>query len=317
MNNTFFKYLLLSFTIISSFLSCKDDMGLAIEIEIPAKESKLVVNSTFSPSLDTIYLELGNSIHIFDTISKPLIKDATVILRSNTGLVNTFIYNNEKQKYFLDYIPETGIEYTLSVEKEGYNNVIAKDTVPKKIEIEDYSIINVAEVDEAGGLYSKVTINFTDPANEKNYYEIAITDTLNNYYDDGIYTYDNIITNEAYYPSIISFEVSTPKYLPFSDLQIDGNKTSISIFYFLGGVLDNGTTYISEHSINVHLRSVSEQYYKFHSRLLQHKYNQKDDIIFGMSEPLNAYSNIENGFGVFAAYNEDVIIIKIDEIKID
>jgi hypothetical protein len=57
-----------------------------------------------------------------------------------------------------------------------------------------------------------------------------------------------------------------------------------------------------ETSSTVILRTISEDYYKYKTTLQQQNHLSGDPF----AQPLNIYNNIENGFGVFAGYNESI-----------
>ncbi|OQY03927.1 MAG: hypothetical protein B6I20_04105, partial [Bacteroidetes bacterium 4572_117] len=145
-----------------------------------------------------------------------------------------------------------------------------------------------------------------------NYYEIGLKIKEAKQFER-IYTYENIITNEAYYPTLLSVGLKKPFYLPFNDKKINGKTIRLDIFHN-APIWDDGAIHMGDYTLQIYLRSVTEEYYKYHTTLLQHLYKQQEDIIFGMAEPINAYSNIENGYGVFAGFNEDVVEMYIEGI---
>lgn len=308
-------------------VSCKDDLGTPIEIVLPKEKSKLVVSSLFSPWDSTenkpFYVEVLKTTTISDTTADEAVENAVVLLFEGEELLDTLNYDTLANKYLFLHTPEVDSEYSIVVSKAGFNTVTAKNYVPPKVKINNFSIIpfagknnnSTSTLPNVFGVFSKVSIEYTDPIDVANFYEIAIKIIGEKEYEK-IYTYEDIIINEAYYPSELSIGFKNPDYLPFNDRLINGKTLRLDIFYDAPTWWD-GTMYIGEHTLQIHLRSVTEEYYKYRTTLLQHVYNQKDDIIFGMAEPLNAYSNIENGYGVFVGYNEDVVEIQIDEMKLN
>lgn len=308
-------------------ISCKDDLGVPIEIVLPKETAKLVVSSLFSPwdstGVKPFYVEVLRSTSIYDTTAEESVKDANVLLFKDGALLDTLHFDTLARQYLCMHSPKISSEYSIRVSKKGFRTVNANDYVPQKVKIDNFSVIPYAGKDDSSwssehgavGVFSKVNIEFTDPANTTNYYEIALKIKEGKEFVR-IYTYEDIIKNEAYYPSALSLELKKPFYLPFKDNKINGKTLSIDVFYY-APMWEDASVYIASHTIQMHLRSVTEEYYKYHTSLLQHFYKQKDDIIFGMAEPLNAYTNIENGYGVFAGYNEDVVELHIDEMKIE
>ena len=71
-------------------------------------------------------------------------------------------------------------------------------------------------------------------------------------------------------------------------------------------VNSQGSLFISDHYIIVHLRNVTKEYYQFKTSFLQAGYHARENYLLGMSEPINVISNINNGIGLFSGYNTDM-----------
>lgn len=298
------------------FLSCSEE----IEIDIPANEAKLTVYCTLVPFTippKNLRLDIQSSVHIFDTTKNVKITDATVLLYSNSNSPDTIQYNNDLQNYFANFSPKTGDSLHVEVLKEGYKSVLAYTIIPNKVDIIDTKVTPIAYFDETGSVFSEIEINFKDPANEINYYEIAVSNIDFNYDNPDDYynlsTTNNIITSESYYPSLIRFYLDMPKSLLFNDKTINGKDHTITVYYNPPQE-ESEYRWISDHYVNIHLRNVTEEYYKFHTSMIQHLYNKEEDILYGLGEPLNVFTNIENGYGVFAGFNNDVRSIHINKI---
>jgi hypothetical protein len=74
--------------------------------------------------------------------------------------------------------------------------------------------------------------------------------------------------------------------------------------------------YVSRHLGNIQLKNVTEEYYLFKTSYLQGLYNQKENALYGMGEPMNVFTNIENGYGVFAGYNDHIVQFAVQETLI-
>ncbi|MFA6925015.1 MAG: DUF4249 domain-containing protein [Bacteroidales bacterium] len=305
------------------FLSCNKE----IEIKIPEKKPKLVVNCTLVPFTlpmpKTLYFDIKSSTHIFDTTKNTTIKDAIVLLYSNGNFLDTIRYVDSVKNYpvKLSMYPVTGQNLNMKVIKDGYESVSASTTIPSKVIITDTSVTPIAYYDETGTVFSEIKITFTDPANEVNFYEIAVSNiAYSNFDDQTIYynltTADKIITSESYYPSLIRLDVNKPKYLLFNDKQINGQEHNLTIYYSPPQIEDT-YRYISDHFISIHLRNVTEEYYKFKTTMIQQMYSRTEDILYGVGEPLNVFTNIQNGYGIFAGFNNDIISMHINKIKLD
>ena len=199
-----------------------------IEINIPVRTPRIVVNSTLVPFTlprpKSLYLDIQSSAPIFDTVQNNVIADATVLLYSNGNFLDTIHYVDSLSIYLLkpNLTPLTGDNLTVKVMKQGYESVSASTRIPSRVLITDTAITPVAYFGETGNPYSELKITFKDPANEINFYELAVStisfsnyDNPFDYYD--LTTADEIITSESYYPSLIKFDLDRPKYLLFKD----------------------------------------------------------------------------------------------------
>lgn len=294
-----------------------------IEIGIPQQKHKLVAYSTIVPltfpAPKPVGIKLQSSLHIFDN-SPSRIADAFVLYFENDFLKDTLEYSDSLDIYSIsnnitDY-PIAGNTYSVRIYKDGFDTITATTRIPSKVKITDTTIVPIAYVDETGNVFSEISITFTDPVDETNFYEIAVSDIAFQYdssrYFYKLSTYDNIITSESYYPSLIRFDVDKPKYLLFNDKTINGKERTLTVYYNPPQREDDNR-YIANHYISLHLRNVTEDYYKFKTSMIQHLNNNKEDILYGMGEPVNIISNIDNGYGLFAGFNNDIVSFFIPE----
>lgn len=291
-----------------------------IEVDIPVQKPSMVVYSTIvpftTPQPKSLNIDLQSTRHIYDSAGYP-ISDATLLLFKNNILFDTVKYIDSVNCYPLNGLfPKEGDNYTIIINHAEFETIFAYTFIPTKVYITDTVITPVAYFDETGSVFSEISITFTDPGDEINYYELAVSDISFSYDNpDDFYelsTNDNIITSESYYPSLIRFDVDKPKYLLFTDKQINGVEHTLNVYY-TPPQREDENRYISSHYISIHLRNVTEDYYKFKTSMIQHLYNKQEDILYGMGEPLNVISNIENGYGLFSGFNNDIVSLYVDE----
>ena len=294
-----------------------------VEIEIPQEKPKIVAYSTIVPftlpSPKPLGIKLRSSLHIFDN-SQSKIDDAIVIYFENGVLKDSLKYIDSLDMYSISNnisnYPIAGNTYSVQIQKSGYENITATTKIPSKVVITDTAIVPISYIDETGDCFSEIAVTFTDPVDEINYYEIAVSviafkyDSAKYFYE--LSTHDNIITSESYYPSLIRFDVDKPKYLLFNDKSINGKEYTLRVYYSPPQEED-ANRYILNHSISVHLRNVTEDYYKFKTSMMQHLYNKEEDILYGMGEPINIISNVNNGYGLFAGFNNDIVSLFVPE----
>ena len=306
---------LLIFSSLLFIISCTKE----IEIKIPEKQPKLVVSSTIVPFTlpmpAQLGLELQSSLNIFDTTKKALITDALVLYYENNILIDTIKYVDVLKKYIIstaiNKYPVAGNDYSIQIIKQGFATVIAKTTIPHIVDITKLDILPIAYLDETGSPHSEVSIAFTDPSDKVNFYEVEISD-ITEKFNYELSSNNPIITGESYYPSVLDFKNNMPTSLLFNDSKINGQNVILKIYY-LAPLIITDHSYISDHSINVHLKNVTEEYYKNKITFIQHTYSLQENMLYGSGEPINVYSNINNGYGVFAGYNNSIQSLHIPE----
>jgi hypothetical protein len=314
-----------AFAFILAFATMQISCTKEIEINIPPSKPKLVVYCTFvpftPPQPKNFEIKIYATAHIFDTIKYP-ITDAIVRLYKNGQFHDTLLYYPASDCYTMPgmFFTDVGDEYSLIVERDGFETVTANTYIPSKVEIQDVTITPIAYIDEFGGAISEVEFSFVDPADEVNYYEIAISDLAFDYEENSDFyelsTSDNLITSQSYYPDLIRFDVPFPRSLLFSDSGINGQKHTLKVYYFPGRYICE-ISWIPQHYIAVHFRNVTKEYYDFKTTSIQQDYAKREDILYGMGEPVNVISNIENGFGIFSGFNNDFESFRIDSTVIN
>ena len=307
------KLTLLFILVIS--ISCTKE----IEIEIPPEKPKMVLYSTMVPFTlprpKPLSLSIKSTKHIYDS-SIAFIQNADVYLYKDDQILDTLLYVDSLKTYPISIFPTTGDVFSIIVQKEGFETVSAKCDIPSKVLITDTLIMPIAYYDETGSVFSQVSISFIDPLNEINYYEIALSDIAfsydepENFYE--LSSNNNIITSESYYPSLINFDMKKPKHLLFNDETINGKSCNLNVFY-TPPQTESDHRYISNHYITIHLRSVTKDYYKYKTTMIQQLNNREEDILYGMGEPLNVISNVKNGYGLFSGFNNDMVTMHINK----
>jgi Domain of unknown function (DUF4249) len=303
-------------------ISCSKE----IEITLPEKPHKIVVNSTLVPFTlpypKALYLDIQSSNPIFEATKNSTLANAVVLLYSKGSFFDTIHYVDSVKCYPIkqSFNPIAGDALEVRVVKEGFENVSAITTIPSKVMITDTAITPIAYFDEDGGVFSEIKITFADPGSEVNFYEVAVSmsgynmDDPLSYYD--LTTNDEMITSESYYPSLISFKNDKPRFLLFKDKSINGQVHTLTIFYSPNQGYSGGVHYILDHYISIHLRNVTEEYYTFKTTMIEQMYGKTEDILYGAAEPINVFSNIKNGYGIFAGFNNDISYMHINEVQL-
>ncbi len=274
-----------------------------IKIKTDTIEKLPVVNCIFNPdSVFKVYLSFP--VEIIN--NKPsYIEDANIKITGSNNTSFNLYYTGKNGIYKTSEKPEIEVLYKLEVNVPGYKTVTANDKIPESALIDNveyyYDIDPLNETDTI--YYANVT--FSDNKNKKNYY-----DFINFYYNNKKKEYllhywlppkfviDPVLIaegNSNYYP--------TSDF--FSDVLINGQKYTLTIFGYP--------------SYDIEFRTTSKNYYLFRKFWTRHFYNQNNDQNIGndfedidftellfSGEPIEMFTNIENGYGIFAGYSCDV-----------
>lgn len=295
-----------------------------IDIDIPKKEYRLVVNSTISPFIlpnpQPIFANITRSIHISDTTLNTIVNDATVLLYNKENLIDTLHFVDTLGLYQINtqWSPSQGEEYSIVATHTEYHTIRATSTIPKKVEITDFVVTSLVSINEAGDPNNEIAITFKDIEDEKNYYEVVLSNEGINYYSNKDYyrlsSADRIIARENYYPKLERFDIEKPKYILFTDEDINGDTYTLHFNYIPPRYEDFDGEHIKSHYITIQLRSVTEAYYAYKTSLISQLNNQIEDVLYGGKEPENVYSNIENGYGLFSGFNYDTQTLFVDKV---
>lgn len=268
---------------------------------IPA-DDKLVLNSILNPdSAITVYLSKTSA--ILDT-NIYWINDAEIEVYKN-DIFEGLLTNIAAGKYMSSVFPEEGATYSLKINYPGYETPSSSDSIPKMIPLNYSTYTTPVGFDESGFPISEAYINFSDPINQKNYYELIFLEEYNNVLD--VFNYF-LETDPAF-----NAEGAPPNYyglLYFSDELFNGSVYTFKMKFSAGYQMDGDGEYIDSGPYYIVLRSISENYYLYKKSLAWHLFTQGNSIsdinsFLVLGDPVDMYSNIENGYGIFASYSSD------------
>ena len=272
-----------------------------VVIDLPYHEGKSVVNSLFSP--DTILcVHVSRSRIITDTFF--IQETAPVVVLKYAEKTDTLQSTGNGYYMLQDHVPQVQTRYTIEVFSTEYGKATTSDIIPAKVNFNIINYVHRAGIDPEGFKFSSITMRFSDPPDEKNYYEILLRYERKNSHCYGLknlWSEDIVIKNEGFVNELYG-------NLIFSDELVNGETHTI-IFNFYHGQDELNTAL----NLFVHFRSVSENYFLYKKKLLLHFENQFGDIWDGTGNPVNLYSNVENGYGIFAGYSEYMDTITVNE----
>ena len=282
-----------------------------INDDLKAKESKLVLNAAISPD-STFTVNLSRTFNIFDDESDknlPFIDGAKVRLFEDGAYV--FDLENRSAGYYSKegFYPETNKEYTVDAAFDGYKTIESKSAIPKIVPIADFDTLIVRLTNDP--YYGDQTqyvglLTYQDPPGVSNQYQLACKIGIKD--DAGTINWDE---NSLYVPDVDdSFYDRSWGALLWSDKYSDGKEVEIRfVFYSEYPEFDEGRRETETVYFMFYFQTINQEYYtylKSYSRYLESGGGSDP-----FSEPVVIYSNVKNGYGIFAGFDQDTTAAKI------
>jgi hypothetical protein len=260
--------------------SCEKDV--TFDFDRPAK---LSLNCILNPD-STITARLTLSGNIENNTSFQPVDDATIVLHENGTELGALTSGGEGN-YYLDYHPESQNEYEITVIHPDFENLSAETVVPQKPTVNHYP--DTLEYTEQGGFY------WLDV-----YYEIHDTPGRTNDWLYGKHTLHGVTYSGGGFlslkaPFIDDFNRQTDTeaqygfvysyYVRISDVGYENRILGFNT----PGKTGSFTNFLS----------ADEHYDKYIKSSVKARLNSGGELPF--KEPVQIYSNIENGYGIFGS----------------
>jgi hypothetical protein len=255
----------------------------------------------FSESRTTVPVAVTVDIsqNIDPTISYVDTSLCTITLSENGKEVDTLFYEPTSKSYFSNYLPKSGNQYELTVEKPNFLTAVAHTVAQAPVPIDAVAVQPKVRRDKDGNWQDELDITFTDPPTNGDYYLIQFFVGENNL--------------SSYSQSIPCINTTDPSIETLTGKGIDDNSCIGGEGIVLRDLYFNGATKKARMFIpadatmpvmlgtdsvflQVELLHISENYFKY---LKSTKVNidNKDNPF---SEPVNVFSNFSGGYGVFS-----------------
>ena len=285
---TFFIVLLIP----AIFLSCEEEVYFSFE-----HEPRLCLNCILNPDSTVITASLSLSKKM-DTINEiKTINDAEILLYEEGNLFGRFLHT-EDGKYKLNKVPVAGKMYRITVESEEYGNVSASTIVPNKPEI-TWSKDTVG-YDEYNLLRYNLNVKIHDKQG-KDYYWLYSTGIVNGVKGGGG---GGVVLNAPFADTFNRRYEIEEKYgfMHYYQIRLSDEGYDGQVLDFIIPDLVPTNQYRAKHILNA-----SEHYDKYIKTSILYRLNEDADLPF--NEPVQIYSNIENGFGIFGACVISTIVL--------
>lgn len=270
-----------------------------VEFKVPIPETKPVLNCLFEQdSAFTIRVSLSMS--MYDS-REVMVENAVLKLFADGELVENIQPMPDSAGFYKSaYKAKPEIEYTIIGYIEGFAPISATDKIPYAIIPKKYVFERAAVINPYGGSCDRATVTFVDPASETNYYGVLI---YAHYFSSFWGETNNIIDfcNWQYNdPVLIAENIATRSSPFFSDQLFNGQEYTMEIPI---GLIDESEE--PEHYF--FFEHLSPAFYQYRKSVTTHLDNQEGEevelFIIDAGNPVSLYSNIENGYGIFAGKN--------------
>jgi hypothetical protein len=228
--------------------------------------------------------------------------DSIVLTFVNNAQIDLYVdkYWTEKMEFSEDGFytskatVESGKEYQCTIVIPNFDTIFCRQNLPVSSPILKVKHIRPAGIDDYGDSYASTIVTFKNETNESRYYEISTRNsTINN-------RPSHLLHYSIQTMAVITDPVLLNEGLPialFSNESIEDSIYTMTLNYSVG----SSTSY----SFLVELRSVTYDYYSYQKQYYLYGEGKYGDITTKATAfPL--YSNIENGYGIFAGYSISV-----------
>jgi hypothetical protein len=270
---------------------------ISIGADIPDQSAKICINGIFRPdSTWVVHLTRGKYILDSDADASPNSKyvpldNATITIYEGNETIPLEHFDFLFSNYFeggwyrnTSKKPHLGKTYTIKASMPGLGEATATATIPQPVQIEKIETVSIIP-DETGVI--SIDVYIKDPEGVPNYYQLfqAGTNTPHNEWE--IKTQDSRYSI-SYDDSPLYGNQSSFKPAIFNDVGMDGQLLKIPVTVF------------KDQSVTIQLRSISKEYYQYYTSNFRQSFSDQTTL----AQAVYVFSNIENGFGIFAGYSQ-------------
>ena len=292
-----------------------------ISIDPPDYEAEITATSLFTPdSVWTARISRTIPVEQAGSVDSPFLDNATVSVWEGDQLIDRLVHSDLSAGIYQSQsgrTPEPNKLYRLEVEVPGYGRAEAKSTLPAAPQITDVSLELQSERSHFRAWYS-LRFRLKDSPDAAYYsfgaYIIYESDPV-----DGGDFEDTWIVPLSMAQEDPAWKCSYERALNPVQIDSDGGATEwcdtgiMTDRQFSGMERDFETTIVTdldatgESSIIFYVISMSEDYFEFQRSL------ENSDYQDPFSEPLQIFTNVEGGRGVFAGYNSSFRILDLPD----
>lgn len=290
------------------------------EVELKQKEErqKLAVICSFSPD-EPFSIHVSKSHSLFseqpqdDITSEALVEicEADILIEKILPSPNGSVEDRGTKFQSISATPKTQKKYTLKIKMDGVEPITAISVIPNPVEISRVETGNttslwLGEDNQDKEKYAiETTVTFTDPPSQADFYQInfyqELTALTPNVLGDTLKTIMASLGEWFSIDETVSFNQNVIDHgFLFKDFTFDGTTKELTF----EPVFVYKFTEYNPTGIIVELRTVSKEYYYYYSSVYQQQKQLGEKGNKPFSDPVVVYSNVKNGYGVFAGYSK-------------
>lgn len=266
---------------------------------LPFEGQKLVVEGFLTPT-EPIEISVYQTLPpTGDLIDDRYVENATVQLFENAVLVETLTHDEEGIYYSpRDFRPQFGKSYHIEVVADNFPKVVSEtEILPDTIPVFSWSFVDSLFVDN-NTIEGRLSFEFQDIMNEANFYNILVEGVdINGERNVVAYFKEDFITEN---PACEYAEFFRDKCFENDWFRYDFTTNTRS-----HGEAPNQQQQYKQLRLTLQIAPESHYNYK---RFLSVADNNEGNPF---AEPVEFYTNIDGGYGVFTTYLERVVIINL------
>jgi hypothetical protein len=286
---------------IFALVSCEKN----VTIDIPRKDPKLVVHSVLE-SDQPLSVSIGKTRHILDPgvngqQDAYIVSNALPVVWENGIAIDTLVYDPVDRIYKTVHqtVIRQGFDYALRISAPGYKDAEAFTKVPDFLSIASITRVHDARIDAYGEHQDEIRIRFSDPPG-KDFYQLQVLRS----YGPGTYpvgcvqTTDKDVEATGYSDPIAGDDCLDAGNLLLRDDNFNGAEKTIILYVYSSDLMEYPDAAGNIHRPYIRLNRITEDHFRYIKSYAL--YENASDNPF--AEPVNVYTNVKNGYGIFAGY---------------
>ena len=285
-----------------------------IKVEIPSGEQKIVAHGFFTPdSILAVNVSISSNIPVSLHTGAPVDQTSyVVVVTDDGGGADTLRYAagllGTDYRSVHDRRPHPGATYTLRAELPGYPSIEASSRLPDIVPMQHLDYSN-------GSGVSSLRFTIADPAGE-NYYRLELFQLVS---DDSNAARNSSSVSPEYRQ--VLFRSADPSFRrSYGEVDNLERREDIDLDFFGHAVFSNALFAGTSHDVGIAfepypsegfesrflviLSSLSYDFFMYQHTLDRHQIDLDTSSPFE-TFPVPIYTNIKNGYGVFAGYVSD------------